>query len=238
MNELKREELKFMKTLMKGLKKFEEIAKDKKRIDGKNAFLLFQSFGFPIEMTKELGKEIGMEVDEKGFEEEFKKHQEISRVGAEKRFKGGLSDTSEQTTKLHTATHLLNEALRRVLKKKDIVQKGSNITSERLRFDFNFDRKLTEKEIKDVEKLVNEQIKKSLPVIKKEMVIEKAKKMGIQAVFEQKYGKKVFVYLIGEFSAEVCGGPHVKNTKELGKFKIVKEESIAAGIRRIRAILE
>ena len=238
LDELKKEELKFRNTLAKGLKKFEEIVKLAKRIDGKNAFLLFQSFGFPIEITKELGKEIGIEVDEKGFEEEFKKHQQISRVGAEKRFKGGLSDASEQTTRLHTATHLLNEALRRVLKKKDIIQKGSNITPERLRFDFNFDRKLTGKEIKDVEKLVNDQIKRALPVRREEMTVEEAKKMGAQAVFEHKYGERVSVYLIGDFSVEICGGPHVKNTKELGRFKIVKEESIAAGIRRIKAILE
>jgi len=238
LNELKKEELKFMNTLAKGLKKFEEIAKQEKRIDGKSAFLLFQSFGFPIEMTKEIGKEIGVSVDEKGFEKEFEKHQETSRVGAEKKFKGGLSDASEQTTRLHTATHLLNEALRKVLKKRDIVQKGANITPERLRFDFNFDRKLTDEEIKDVEKVVNEQIKKSLSVERKEMTIEEAKKMGVQAVFKERYGEKVFVYSIGDFSKEVCGGPHVKNTKELGKFKIVKEESIASGTRRIKAVLE
>ena len=237
LSELKKEELKFRKTLVKGLRKFKQIVKEKKEIDGKDAFLLFQSFGFPIEMTKELAKEIGASVDEKGFEQEFKKHQEISRVGAEKKFKGGLSDASEKTTKLHTATHLLNEALRRVLKKRDIVQKGSNVTPERLRFDFNFDRKLTKKEIKDVEELVNEQIKEALPVERKEMTLEEAKKMGAQAMFERKYGEKVFVYTIGDFSVEICGGPHVQSTKELGKFKIIKEESIAAGVRRIRAKL-
>jgi len=238
LTELKKEELKFRNTLERGLKKFEEIIKHVKKIDGKNAFLLFQSFGFPIEMTKELGKEKGIEVDEKDFEEEFEKHQQISRVGAEKKFKGGLSDASDQTTKLHTATHLLAEALRRVLKKKDIVQKGSNITPERLRFDFNSDRKLTEDEIRDIEKVVNDQIKKSLPVNRKEMKLEDAKKLGAQAVFEHKYGEKVSVYFIGDFSIEICGGPHVKNTNELGKFKITKEESIAAGVRRIKAILE
>jgi alanyl-tRNA synthetase len=238
LTELKKEELKFRNTLERGLKKFEEIIKHVKKIDGKNAFLLFQSFGFPIEMTKELGKERGTEVDEKGFEEEFEKHQQISRVGAEKKFKGGLSNASEQTIKLHTATHLLAEALRKVLKKKDIVQKGSNITPERLRFDFNSDRKLTEDEIKDIEKFVNDQIKKSLPVKREEMTIEDAKKSGAQAVFEHKYEEKVSVYFIGDFSIEICGGPHVKNTNELGKFKIIKEESIAAGVRRIKAILE
>jgi len=238
LSEIKKEELRFRKTLEKGLRKFKEITKETKMIDGKSAFLLFQSFGFPIEITKELAKEIGIIVDDKEFEEEFKKHQEISRVGAEKKFKGGLSDASVQTTRLHTATHLLNEALRRVLKKKDIIQKGSNITLERLRFDFNFDRSLTENEMNDIEKLVNEQIKKALPVERKEMTVEKAKKMGAQAVFTHKYDERVSVYLIGGFSIEICGGPHVKNTKELGKFKIVKEEGIAAGIRRIKAILE
>lgn len=237
-DELKKEESKFRNTLSRGLKKFEEIVKHEKKIGGKNTFLLFQSFGFPIEMTKELADEKNIEIDEKGFEEEYKKHQQISRVGAEKKFKGGLSDASVQTTKLHTATHLLNEALRRILKKKDIIQKGSNITPERLRFDFNFDRKLTEKEINEVEKLVNERIKKDLPVKREEMTVEEAKKRGAQAVFEQKYGEIVSVYLIGDFSVEICGGPHVGNTKELGKFKIVKEEGVAAGIRRIKAILE
>jgi len=235
--ELKKEENKFRNTLSKGLKKFEEFAKNKK-ISGKDAFLLFQSFGFPFEITKELAKEKGIEVDEEGFWKEYEKHKEISRKGAEKKFKGGLIDASEQTIKLHTATHLLNEALRRVLKRRDIVQKGSNITPERLRFDFNFERKLTEEEIKKVEDLVNEQIKKGLPVWREEMTVEEAKKRGAQAVFEHKYGEKVSVYFIGDFSVEVCGGPHVKNTKELGRFKIIKEEGVAAGIRRIKAILE
>jgi alanyl-tRNA synthetase len=237
LSELKKEEMKFRNTLEKGLKKFEQIASQVKKIDGKNAFLLFQSFGFPIEMTKEIAKEINIEVDEKGFNEEFKKHQEISRVGAEKMFKSGLADTSEQTTKLHTATHLLNEVLRRVLKRKDIVQKGSNITQERLRFDFNFDRKLTEQEIKDVENLVNEKIREGLPVRREEMTLAEAKAMGAQAMFEQKYGERISVYLVGDFSIEICGGPHVKNTKELGKFEIIKEEAVAAGIRRVRARL-
>lgn len=238
LDELKKEESKFRKTLEKGLRKLEEIARESEEINGKDAFLLFQSFGFPIEMTVELAKEVGITVDEKGFEREFKKHQQLSRVGAEKKFKGGLSDASEQTTRLHTATHLLAEALRRVLKKKDIVQKGSNITPERLRFDFNFERKVTKEEIKDVEKVVNEQIKKALPVTREEMTLEEAKKRGAQAVFEHKYGEKVFVYIIGDFSFEICGGPHVKNIKELGNFRIVKEESIAAGTRRLKAVLE
>lgn len=237
-DEIEKEELKFSKTLSEGLKKFNQIAIQEKIIDGKNAFLLFQSFGFPLEVTKELAKEEGVTVDEKGFATEFRKHQELSRVGAEKKFKGGLVDTSEETTKLHTATHLLNEAIRRVLKRRDIVQKGSNITPERLRFDFNFERKLTDKELRGIENLVNEQTKKGLKVERLEMTFEEAKKMGAQAEFEQKYGEKVSVYKIGDFSIELCGGPHVKNTKELGRFKIVKEESVAAGIRRIKAILE
>ncbi|MEM5800842.1 MAG: alanine--tRNA ligase [Candidatus Aenigmatarchaeota archaeon] len=237
LEELGREENKFRNTLSKGLKKFEEMAKGK-MISGKDAFLLFQSFGFPFEMTKELAKEKGIEVDEEGFWKEYEKHKQISRKGAEKKFKGGLIDASEQTIKLHTATHLLNEAIRRVLKRKDIVQKGSNITPERLRFDFNFERKLTEEEIKKIEDLVNEQIRKGLPVWREEMTVEEAKKRGAQAVFEHKYGEKVSVYFIGNFSVEICGGPHVKNTKELGRFKIIKEEGVAAGIRRIKAILE
>ncbi|MBI2547392.1 MAG: alanine--tRNA ligase [Candidatus Aenigmarchaeota archaeon] len=238
LSELKKEELKFRNTLAHGLKKFEESAKQVKKIDGKNAFLLFQSFGFPIEMTVELGKEAGIEVDEKGFDEEFKKHQQISRVGAEKKFKGGLSDASELTTKLHTATHLLNEAIRKVFKRRDIIQKGSNITPERLRFDFNFERKLTDAEIRKIEDLVNKQIKKCLEVVREEMTVEDAKRRDAQGVFEHKYAERVSVYSIGDFSIEICGGPHVKNTRELGKFKIIKEESVAAGIRRIKAIVE
>jgi alanyl-tRNA synthetase len=237
-SELKKEEEKFRNTLEKGLKKFKEIACEKNRIDGKDAFLLFQSFGFPIEMTKELGIESRIEVDESGFMKEFEQHQETSRSGSEQKFKGGLSDASEQTTRLHTATHLLAQALRHVLGKNDIIQRGSNITPERLRFDFNFDRKLTDEELRKVESLVNEQISKSLPVVREEMTVEEAKKKGAQAVFEGKYGERVSVYSIGEFSTEVCGGPHVNNTKELGKFRIQKEEGVAAGVRRIKAVLE
>jgi alanyl-tRNA synthetase len=237
LDELKKEDLKFRNTLSKGLRKFDSIAKKTKEIGGKDAFLLFQSFGFPIEMTKELAEERGISVDVEGFKEEFKRHQKLSRAGAKKRFKGGLSDASEETIRLHTATHLLNEALREVLKKKDIVQKGSNITPDRLRFDFNFDRKLTKEEIKEVEDVVNEWIGKALPVERIETDIEGAEKMGAQGVFKEKYGEKVSVYRIGDLSVEICGGPHVKNTKELGKFKIIKEESIAAGVRRIKAVL-
>jgi alanyl-tRNA synthetase len=238
LNELRNEEMKFRKTLEKGLKKFERIIIGKQKLKGKDAFLLFQSFGFPLEMTLELCQEKGISVDEEGFKKEFEKHQSISRYGAVKRFRGGLSDESEKTMKLHTATHLLNEALRKVLVKKDIIQKGSNITPKRLRFDFNFERKLTEDEITKIEKLVNLQIKKALPVIKKEMTVEEAKIVGAQSTFEKRYGEIVYVYFIGNFSIEICGGPHVKNTLELGSFRIIKEESIAAGVRRIRAVLD
>ena len=237
LNELRKEDEKFRATLEKGLRKFEAMAQDK-LISGKEAFLLFQSFGFPIEMTEELAKEKNIKVDVKVFEEEFKKHQELSRVGAEKKFKGGLGDHSAETTKLHTATHLLNQALREVLVKREIFQKGSNITPERLRFDFNFDRKLTPEEIKRTEDWINERIKEELPIKKEEMTVEEAKKKGAQGVFENKYGEKVFVYSVGSKSIEICGGPHVQNTKELGHFKIIKEESIAAGVRRIKAVLE
>ena len=237
LKELKKEDEKFRATLEKGLRKFGSMANDKK-ISGKEAFLLFQSYGFPLEMTEELANEKGIKVDKKGFEEEFKKHQKLSRTGAEKRFKGGLADSGEATTKLHTTTHLLNQALREVLGKKEIFQKGSNITPERLRFDFNFDRKLTEEELQKIEHWVNERIKEQLPVKREELTVEEAKKKGAQGVFEHKYGEKIFVYTIGDKSIEICGGPHVSNTNELGKFKIIKEESSAAGIRRIKAVLE
>ena len=237
MQELKKEDEKFRKTLEKGLNKFEKMSQNKE-ISAKEAFLLFQSFGFPIEMTQELAREKGVKVDVKGFEQEFKQHQELSRKGAEKRFKGGLADSGEQTTKLHTATHLLNQALREILKKPDIYQRGSNITPERLRFDFNFDRKLEKEELQKVEDWVNDKIKQGLEVKREEMTVEEAKKAGAQGVFEDKYGEKVSVYSIGTISKEICGGPHVKNTKELGHFKIKKEESSAAGVRRIKAILK
>jgi alanyl-tRNA synthetase len=236
-DELEKEYKKFNNTLAHGLRRFNRIAKNKKKIDGKDAFLLYQSFGFPIEITKELGEENNIDVDVKGFYDEFEKHQKVSRAGATKRFGSGLADTADETVKLHTATHLLNEALRRVLGK-EIFQKGSNITQERLRFDFNFDRKLTDEELRDVEALVNEQIKKAIPVSKCETSPDEAKKMGAQAVFEERYGDKVSVYSIGEFSTEICSGPHVENTEELGHFKIIKEEGISAGVRRIRAVLE
>jgi len=236
LDELNKEEERFRATLEKGLKKFEQIAT--KDLSGQDAFLLFQSFGFPIEITQELAKEKGHNIDIDAFSREFEKHQDISRKGAEQRFKGGLADSSEGTTRLHTATHLLNQALREVLGKKDIFQKGSNITTERLRFDFNFDRKLTNEELQKVEDWVNERINEKLDVVREEMTVEEAKKKGAQGVFEHKYGEKVFVYTIGKKSIEICGGPHVKNTSELVHFKIKKEESSAAGVRRIKAVLE
>jgi alanyl-tRNA synthetase len=235
-NELTNEEKKFLNTIEKGLKAFDKLVSNES-ISGKNAFLLFQSYGFPIEITKEIAEEKGIRLDLIGYEEEFKKHQEISRVGAEKQFKGGLADTSMESIKLHTATHLLGEALRRILSN-EIKQKGSNITAERLRFDFNFGRKVTPEELKRVEALVNEQINQGLPVIKEEMTFEEAQKTGAQAEFEQKYSEYVFVYSIGDFSKEICGGPHVNNTNELGAFKILKEEAVAAGVRRIKAVLK
>jgi alanyl-tRNA synthetase len=237
-DELSKEETKFKRTLEKGLRKFQRIAENSPRIDGKSAFLLFQSFGFPIELTKELAAEIGVKVDEEEFRREYERHQKVSSASAKKLFKGGLSDASKETIRLHTATHLLNEALRRVLKKRDIVQRGSNITPERLRFDFNFDRALTTEELDAVEKLVNEQIRKALPVVRKEMSVEEAKASGAQGVFDDKYGDTVSVYTVGDFSSEICGGPHVSNTSELGVFKIKKQKGIAAGVRRIRAVLE
>jgi len=236
--EIEKEESRFRETLASGLKYFSKIIPNAEEISGKDAFLLYQSYGFPIEMTQELAKEKNFRVNMEGYKKEYEKHQELSRTASEGRFKSGLADIGEQTTKLHTATHLLNQALRIVLKTPGIHQKGSNITAERLRFDFNFDRKLTSEELKQAEVLVNKKIKEALPVKKEEMTVEQAKLAGAQGIFEHKYGEKVFVYSIGDFSKEICAGPHVRNTKELGHFKIIKEESVAAGVRRIKAVLE
>ena len=238
LSELEKEEKKFKITLETGLREFNKLISKNVKITGKAAFILFSSYGFPLEMTQELAEEKNLKINKNEFEKEFKKHQELSRVGAQKKFKGGLADSSEPTKRLHTATHLLNEAIRVVFKDRNIVQRGSNITPERLRFDFNFDRKLTGEEIKKIENLVNKKIKDAIPISKKEMSLEEAKKKSAQGVFEHKYGEQVSVYAVGDFSIEICGGPHVKNTKELGKFKIIKEESSAAGIRRIKAVLE
>jgi alanyl-tRNA synthetase len=238
LQELEKEEKRFLETLEKGMNLFLKMIKCKKELSGEDAFLLYQSYGFPIEITEELAKEKGIKVDLRGFEREDKKHQELSRTASAGVFKSGLADDSELTTRLHTATHLLNQALREVLGKKDIFQKGSNINSERARFDFTFDRKLTSEELKKIEDLVNEVIRKNLDIVCEEMSVEEAKKRGAQGVFDSKYGEKVKVYSVGNFSKEICAGPHVKNTSEIGKFKILKEESSSAGVRRIKAVVE
>lgn len=235
------EESRFNDTLEKGLKEFSKLAKDS-LISGKDAFLLFQSFGFPIEMTQELADEQGIKIDLEEYNQEFARHQDLSRTSSSGQFKSGLADSSEQTRKLHTATHLLNEALRRILKEKDIKQKGSNINPERLRFDFNFPRKLTPEELTEIEKEVNRVISLSLPIKREEITLEDALSSGAQAEFGAKYPELVSVYTVGNekspYSKEICTGPHVNNTSELGHFKILKEESVAAGIRRIKAVLE
>lgn len=236
LDELKKEQEKFKQTLEKGLKKFEQMCSDK-IIDGQEAFLLFQSYGFPLEMTQELAAEKGIKIDAAGFQKEYEKHQEISRVGAEKKFKGGLADASVETTKLHTVTHLLNEALRRRISA-GIKQRGSNITPERLRFDFNLNRKLTPEEIKAVEDEVNRAIRLGMVVKKEVMPVKKALHCGAHGEFGAKYPEKVSVYSIEDYSKEICMGPHVQNTAQLGRFKITKEEAVAAGIRRIKAVLE
>jgi alanyl-tRNA synthetase len=238
LEEFDKEEEKFTKTIDKGTKRFEKIILNlkSKRIPGIEAFHLYDTYGFPIELTKELADERGFKIDKVGFDEEFKKHQEKSRLGTEKRFSSGLSDHSVDTTRLHTATHLLHQSLRKVLGK-HIQQKGSNITPERLRFDFSHDKKLTDIELKKVESLVNEQIKKGIEVKREEMSPSEAKDKGALGFFESKYGDVVSVYTIGKFSKEICTGPHVENTKEIKNFKIKKEEAVAAGIRRIRAVV-
>ncbi|MCK4520576.1 alanine--tRNA ligase [Candidatus Parcubacteria bacterium] len=229
---IQKEEEKFEKALEVGIKETNIIIV-KGDITGKQAFDLYQNYGFPIEMIEEIAKEHNKKVDKQGFEKALKDHQEISRAGKEKKFGGG----GKFSSKLHTATHLLHSALRQVLGDK-VKQMGSDITSERLRFDFSFDRKLAKEEIKKVEDLVNQKIKQDLEVKKQEMPLEKALKSGALAFFKEKYPEKVFVYSIQVFSKEICAGPHVKRTGELGKFKIIKEESSSAGIRRIKAILE
>ena len=210
---------------------------DKGYISGKEAFDLFQSYGFPLEMIYEIATEARVFVDRRSFVKELEKHQELSRKGAEQKFKGGLADQGEMTTKYHTATHLLHAALRQVLGE-HVQQKGSNITAERLRFDFSHPTKMTPDEIKQVEDLVNEKIKENLPVKSEEMTLEEAKSISATGVFDSKYGERVIVYSIGDFSKEICGGPHVSNTSEIGKFRITKEESSSVGIRRIRAVVD
>ena len=233
------EKVKFNRTLEKGLKEFEKVVQklDNKIIDNDTAFRLYDTFGFPIELTVELAKELEFEVDVEGFNKKFEEHQAKSRAGAEQKFKGGLAATGEIETKYHTATHLLNAALKVVLGN-HVHQKGSNITAERMRFDFSHDAKMTDEEKQKTEALVNEYIKMAIPVEKIEMKKEEAISMGAEAMFIDKYGDIVTVYKIGEVSLELCGGPHVANTSELGVFKLKKEEASSAGVRRIKAILE
>ena len=235
---LKNEKEKFNRTLEKGLREFEKVTKDNKDIDATTAFRLYDTYGFPIELTVELAHERNINVDEEGFKDKFKAHQELSRTASAGQFKGGLSGNNEIETKYHTATHLLNAALK-VVVNKDVHQKGSNITDERMRFDFSCDHKLSAEEKQKTEDLVNEWIKECLPVTVEEMSKEDAIKSGAECMFIEKYPDIVTVYTIGDnISKELCGGPHVKNTKELGHFKIVKEEASSAGVRRIKAILE
>ncbi|MDR2634779.1 MAG: alanine--tRNA ligase [Clostridiales bacterium] len=237
-SELVKEEEKFSKTLAQGVKEFEKLVRfiPDRKISGKTAFRLYDTYGFPLEMTEEMAAEAGFSVDREGFETAFREHQEKSKEGAEQKFKGGLADDSAAVARLHTATHLMHEALRRVLGG-DIKQRGSNITAERLRFDFEFDRPMTTDEIKTVEELVNGEIKKASLVEFSEKSVADAKAFGAIGVFDDKYGERVKVYTIG-FSKEICGGPHAENTGELGKFIIQKEQSSSAGVRRIRAVLE
>ncbi len=229
------EEEKFRKTLAHGLKEFEKITS--KEVSGADAFLLFSTYGFPLEITQELAEERGKAVNLAGFAEEMKKHQDISRAGSEQKFKGGLGDHSDMSVKYHTATHLLHKALREVLGD-HVAQKGSNITPERLRFDFSHPNKMTDEEKQKVEDMVNAQIQADLPVACTDLPLAEAKKSGAIGLFEEKYGDTVRVYTIGEFSKELCGGPHVTHTGELGVFHIQKEEACSAGVRRIKAVLE
>ncbi len=236
---LKNEKVKFNRTLEKGLKEFEKVVNnlDGNLINKDTAFRLYDTFGFPIELTEELAEELNLKVDTEGFKQRFKEHQEKSREGAIGKFKGGLASTGEMETKYHTATHLLNAALKKVLGP-HVHQKGSNITAERMRFDFSHPEKMTDEQKQKTEELVNQYIKQAIPVEKLEMKKEEALSLGAEAMFIDKYGDIVTVYKIGDVSLELCGGPHVDNTSKLGHFKIKKEESSSAGVRRIKAILE
>ena len=239
-DQLTKEEVTFNRTLDQGMKVAAKIL-DKMSVgevlDGVTAFRLYDTFGFPLEFTQEVAGEKGISVDVEGFDKCFKEHQEKSRAGAEKKFKGGLADASAETARLHTATHLLNGALRKILGD-GVYQKGSNITAERLRFDFSFDRKMTAEEIKAVTDIVNEAIRKDIPVVCEEMTVDEAKAAGAIGVFGDKYGEKVKVYTMGEYSKEICGGPHAERTGDLKCFKIQKESSSSAGVRRIKAVID
>lgn len=232
---LTNEKQKFNKTLEKGLKEFDKISNN--NINADDAFHLYDTFGFPIELTIELASEKGIKVDVDGFHNKFKAHQELSRSSSKGMFKGGLAGNSEIETRYHTATHLLNAALK-ITVSKDVHQRGSNINEERMRFDFNSDHKLTPEELKNTEDLVNKWINEDLKVSKLVMTKEEAIKSGAECMFIEKYPDTVTVYVIGDVSKELCGGPHVNHTKEIGKFKIVKEESVSAGVRRIKAVIE
>ena len=255
LSEIAKEADKFEATLATGLKEFNKCIEGIKRknefmsakdpayksengINGKQAFRLYDTFGFPVELTEELAAEVGFTVDKAGFDEAFKEHQEKSKQLPQGAAKGGLTEQNETTARLHTATHLLNAALKNVLGDANINQKGSNITTERLRFDFNFPRKLTEEEVKAVEDWVNAAIKADVPVTLEEMSVEEAKSQGAIGVFSDKYGEKVKVYTMGAYSKEICGGPHAKTTGELHHFRITKEEASSAGVRRIKAVLD
>ena len=236
---LEGEESKFKDTLERGLRQYEKLAaqlaeSERASISGAEAFDLFETYGFPLALTVELAREQGLRVDEAGFEAQFERHREVSRQGAERKFKGGLADHSEQTTRLHTASHLLQAALRQVLGP-EVHQMGSNITAERLRFDFSYPNRLTDEQLAQVEALVNQQIGRDLPVTMAVMPLEEALADGALAFFGEKYGQQVKVYMMGDFSKEVCGGPHVDHTAELGRFQILKQEAVGRGVRRIRA---
>ena len=239
MEQFKLEETRFARTLRQGEREFEKyVAKmgESKVIDGQTAFELYATYGYPVEMTKELAAERGLTIDEEGFKANFEAHQKNSQQGAEQRFKGGLADHSLQTTRLHTATHLLHAALRKVLGP-EVAQKGSNITAERLRFDFTFGRKMTKEEIAEVQALVNEWIQADVPIEMKETTVAEAKAEGAIGLFESKYGERVRMYTMGPYSKEICGGPHASHTGELVSFTIKKEESSSAGVRHIKAVI-
>ena len=234
---LNNEKIKFNRTLEKGLREFEKVVARNATIDDAAAFRLYDTYGFPIELTVELAAERGISVDEQGFNRKFKEHQELSRTASAGKFKGGLAGNGEIETKYHTATHLLNAALKIVVDE-NVHQKGSNITAERMRFDFSCDHKLTDEEKQQTEALVNQWISEAYDVTSSEMTKEEAIASGAECMFIEKYPDVVTVYSIGDFSKELCGGPHVSNTSEIGTFKILKEEASSAGVRRIKAVIE
>jgi alanyl-tRNA synthetase len=239
---LAEEEEQFAGTLERGTREFNKLVDafpphlERRVISGRKAFFLYETYGFPLELTMEMAAERGFEVDVPGYEKAYRKHQEKSRSGAQQKFKGGLADASAKTARLHTATHLMQQALRQILGD-HVKQAGSNITAERLRFDFTHGQKVTREELDEVERIVNEVIRRDLPVTCEEMSVEQANAQGAVGLFEERYGERVKVYTIGDFSKEICGGPHAERTGELGRFKIKKEESSSRGVRRIKAVL-